>query len=290
MNDHPVPVAHVRVHDVAMAYRSTGSGDPVVFLHGNPTSSYLWRDVLPRVAHRGRCIAPDLVGMGVSGKLPAAGPGSYRFVEHRRHLDGLLDRLGVRTGVVLVGHDWGGVLAVDWARRHPGAVRGIAYMETLVAPVSWAGPNAPDPALFGPLRGPEGERLVLEENVFVEKVLPAGTLRRLTDEEMDAYRAPYREPGESRRPTLTWPREIPIDGSPADVEEIVTRNAAWMASSPVPKLFVDGDPGALLTGPLREQCRRWPAQDEVTVPGLHFLPEDSAPQIADALDAWLGRL
>jgi haloalkane dehalogenase len=196
----------------------------------------------------------------------------------------------VHTGVVLVGHDWGGVLAVDWARRHPGAVRGIAYMETLVAPVSWAGPNAPDPALFGPLRSPEGERLVLEENVFVEKVLPAGTLRRLTDEEMDAYRAPYREPGESRRPTLTWPREIPIDGSPADVEEIVTRNAAWMASSPVPKLFVDGDPGALLTGPLRERCRRWPAQEEVTVPGLHFLPEDSAPQIADALDAWLGRL
>ena len=182
------------------------------------------------------------------------------------------------------------MLAVDWARRHPGAVRGIAYLETLVAPVSWAGPNAPDPALFGPLRGPDGERLVLAENVFVEKVLPAGTLRKLTAEEMDAYRTPYREPGESRRPTLTWPREIPIDGEPADVHEIVTRNAQWMASSPVPKLFVNGDPGALLTGPLREQCRRWPAQDEVTVPGLHFLPEDSAAAIADALDVWLRAL
>ena len=149
---------------------------------------------------------------------------------------------------MLVGHDWGGVLAVDWARRHPDAVRGIAYLETLVAPVSWAGPNAPDPALFGPLRGPGGERLVLAENVFVEKVLQAGTVRTLTGEEMDTYRAPYREPGESRRPTLTWPREIPIDGEPPDVHEIVTRNARWMVSSPVPKLFVNGDPGALLTG------------------------------------------
>jgi haloalkane dehalogenase len=283
-------VRYARVHGIRMAYREAGSGDPVVFLHGNPTSSYLWRDVLDRVAHRGRCLAPDLVGMGASDKLPGSEPGRYRFVEHRRHLDGLLDVLAVQRRVVLVGHDWGGVLAVDWARRHPGAVRGIAYLETLVDPVSWADENAPDPALFGPLRGPDGERLVLDENVFVEKVLPAGTLRQLTDEEMDAYRAPYREPGESRRPTLAWPREIPIDGEPADVHEIVTRNAEWMASSPVPKLFVNGDPGALLTGPLRERCRAWPAQVEVTVPGLHFLPEDSAPVIAAALDSWLGAL
>jgi haloalkane dehalogenase len=283
-------VRYARVHGLRMAYREVGTGDPVVFLHGNPTSSYLWRDVLGRAARHGRCVAPDLVGMGASDELPGSGPGSYRFVEHRRHLDGLLDALAVTERVVLVGHDWGGVLAFDWARRHPGAVRGIAYLETLVAPVSWDGPNAPDPGLFGPLRGPEGERLVLEENVFVEKVLPAGTLRTLSAEEMDAYRAPYRTPGESRRPTLTWPREIPIDGDPADVEEIVTRNAEWMASSPVPKLFIDGDPGALLTGPLRERCRRWPAQREVTVRGLHFLPEDSATEIADALDAWLPTL
>jgi haloalkane dehalogenase len=269
-----------------MAYREVGTGDPIVFLHGNPTSSYLWRHVLDQVAPLGRCLAPDLVGMGDSDKLPDAGPGSYRFVEHRRYLDALLDQLGVHERVVLVGHDWGGVLAMDWARRHPAAVRGIAYLETLVGPVSWAGPNAPDPELFGPLRGPEGERLVLEENVFVEKVLPAGTRRALTEVEMDSYRAPYRQPGESRRPTLSWPREIPIDGEPADVTDVVVRNADWMASSPVPKLFVNGDPGALLTGPLREQCRRWPAQHEVTVPGLHFLPEDSAPQIAHALTTW----
>ena len=170
---------YVRVHGLRMACREVGRGDPIVFLHGNPTSSYLWRAVLGRVAHHGRCLAPDLVGMGVSDKLPGSGPGSYRFVEHRHYLDALLDELGVHDRVVLVGHDWGGVLAVDWARRHPDAVRGIAYLETLVAPVSWAGPNAPDPALFGPLRGPAGERLVLTENVFVEKVLRAlGRQRR----------------------------------------------------------------------------------------------------------------
>ena len=277
---------YAQVHGLRMAYREVGTGDPIVFLHGNPTSSYLWRHLLDRVAPLGRCLAPDLVGMGNSDKLPDAGPGSYRFVEHRHYLDGLLDQLGVHERVVLVGHDWGGVLAMDWARRHPAAMRGIAYLETLVGPVSWAGANAPDPDLFGPLRSTEGERLVLEENVLVEKVLPAGTRRTLTAAEMDAYRAPYREPGESRRPTLSWPREIPIDGEPADVTDIVIGNAAWMASSSVPKLFVNGDPGALLTGPLREQCRRWPAQHEVTVPGLHFLPEDSAPQIAQALTSW----
>ena len=279
---------YAEVLGLRMAYREAGTGDPVVFLHGNPTSSYLWRDVLGPVADTGRwCVAPDLLGMGDSDKVGDPGPGSYRFVEHRRHLDALLARLGITDRVVLVGHDWGGVLAMDWARRHPHAVVAICYLETLVAPVSWAGENAPDPGLFRPLRSQDGERLVLADNVFVERVLPAGTLRELTDEEMTAYRAPYREPGESRRPTLTWPREIPIDGTPADVTALVTANAAWMAESPVPKLFVNGDPGALLTGPLREQCRRWPNQTEVTVPGLHFLPEDSAPLIAAALTRWL---
>ncbi len=284
------PVRYAEVHGLRMSYREAGAGDPIVLLHGNPTSSYLWRHVIGRVADHGRCLAPDLVGMGASDKVPGAGPGSYRFVEHRHYLDGLLDALGVRGRVVLVGHDWGGVLAMDRARRYPDAVRGVAYLETLVEPLSWGGSGAPDPGLFGPLRGPDGERLVLAENVFVEEVLPAGTRRRLTDEEMDAYRAPYREPGEGRRPTLTWPREIPLDGEPADVAAIVGRNADFMASSPVPKLFVDGDPGALLTGSPRERCRRWPAQQEVTVPGVHFLPEDAAPEIADALCAWLARL
>ena len=273
-----------------MYYVDEGEGKPVLFLHGNPTSSYLWRNVLDPLARHGRCLAPDLIGMGDSDPLPDSGPGRYRFVEHREHLDALLAALGVTADVVIVGHDWGGVLGVDWARRHPGAVRGIAYLETLVAPVSWHGENTPDPALFGPLRTDAGEQMVLHDNVFVEKVLPAGTRRTLTADEMAAYRAHYRQPGESRRPTLTWPREIPIDGHPADVHAIVTANARWMATSPVPKLFLNGDPGALLTGPLRQQCRTWPHQREVTVPGLHFLPEDAPHEIAIALDNWIATL
>ena len=271
------------VRGLRMAYREVGSGPPIVFLHGNPTSSYLWRNILDPLARHGRCLAPDLIGMGDSDPLPDSGPGRYRFVEHREHLDALLAALGVAADVVIVGHDWGGVLGVDWARRHPGAVRGIAYLETLVAPVSWHGENTPDPALFGPLRTDAGEELVLRDNVFVEKVLPAGTQRALSDDEMAAYRAPYLEPGESRRPTLTWPRGIPIDGQPADVAAVVTANAAWMATTPVPKLFVNGNPGALLTGPLRELCRRWPNQREVTVRGTHFIQEDSPHDIGRAV-------
>ncbi|GAB3827382.1 haloalkane dehalogenase [Kribbella italica] len=278
------------VHGVRMAWREVGSGPPVVFLHGNPTSSYLWRNVLDRVAQHGRCIAPDLVGMGASGKLPDSGPGRYRLVEHREYLDALLSALGVEKDVVFIGHDWGSVLGIDWCRRHPDAVRGIAYLETLAAPVAADSENAPDPELFGPLRGPAGETLVLDDNFFVEKVLPAGIQRTLAPDEMAAYRTPYEQPGESRRPTLTWAREIPMDGDPADVAEIVARNAEWMATSPIPKLFVNGDPGALLTGPLRTLCRQWPNQHEVTVPGLHFLPEDSPHQLATALNHWLTTL
>jgi haloalkane dehalogenase len=273
-----------------MAYRHCGEGDPVVLIHGNPTSSYLWRAVLPHLAGLGHCIAPDLIGMGGSDKLPGAGAGSYRYVEHREFLDAALAELGVAERVVLIGHDWGGVLAMDWARRHSDAVRGVAYLETLTGPVSWQGQNAPSPELFRPLRSADGERLVLTENVFVETVLPAGVLRRLDHEEMAAYREPFLEAGEPRRPTLAWPREIPIDGEPVDVHDVVVANATWMSSSPVPKLFVNGDPGALLTGPMRERSRTWPNQREVTVPGLHFLPEDAPHEIGTALAEWIRTL
>lgn len=277
-------IEHVEVDGIRFAYRTAGSGVPVVFLHGNPTSSYLWRNVLGPVSEVARCIAPDLAGMGGSGPIKR-----YRFADHSRYVDRLFEKLGL-TDVVLVGHDWGGVLAVDWARRHPSSVRGIAYLETLVAPVTWDSPNAPAPDLFRPLRGPDGEEMVLEQNVFIETVLQAGTLRQLAPDELAAYRAPYLEPGESRRPMLTWAREIPIDGTPADVHDIVTANAAWMAECPVPKLFINAEPGALLNGPLRDQCRTWPHQREVTVAGLHFLPEDSPAEIATALKAWLPSL
>lgn len=273
-----------------MAYREAGRGDPIVLLHGNPTSSYLWREVIPHLTGLGRCIALDLVGMGASAKLPDPDVGRYRFVEHRRFVAAALAALGVTERVILVGHDWGGVLAIDWARRHPSHVRGIAYLETLVAPVTSDSPNAPEPSLFGPLRGPDGERLVLDENIFVEVVLPAGTMREFSAAELAAYRAPFRDRGEPRRAMLTWAREIPIDGSPADVHQIVAENAAWMARTPIPKLFINGEPGALLTGPLRELCRRWPNQAEVTVPGVHFLPEDAPDAIGSGLARWIAGL
>ena len=273
-----------------MAYVEAGRGDPVVFLHGNPTSSYLWRNVMPHVVPLGRCIALDLIGMGDSDKLDDPGPERYRFVEHRQYLDAALAALGVESNVVWVVHDWGSALGFDWANRHRGATRGIAYMEALVRPVTWA--EWPEAArrVFQGFRSDAGEGMVLDNNVFVERVLPGSILRRLTEAEMAAYRAPYAEPGESRRPTLTWPREIPIDGEPEDVTRIVRDYAAWMAENDLPKLFVNADPGAILTGAQRECCRGWRNQEEVTVRGRHFIQEDSPDQIGQAVAAFVRRL
>jgi haloalkane dehalogenase len=270
-----------------MAYVEVGTGDPIVFLHGNPTSSYLWRDVIPEVAGLGRCLAPDLIGMGDSDKLPDAGQGSYRFVEHRRHLDALLDALGVHERVTLVLHDWGSALGFDWANRHRDAVRGIAYMEALVRPLTWAEWPEAGRAMFQAMRSPGGEEVVLQKNVFVERLLPASVLKPLDEETMAVYRAPFAAPGEDRRPTLTWPREIPFDGEPADVHEIIADYAAWLPTAPFPKLFVDADPGFLLTGPLREFARTWANQTEVRVAGSHFVQEDSGAEIGRAIADWL---
>ena len=273
-----------------MAYVELGRGDPVVFLHGNPTSSYLWRNVMPHVAPLGRCIALDLIGMGDSEKLDGSGPGRYRFVEHREFLDGALAALGVAANVAWVVHDWGSALGFDWANRHRGATRGIAYMEALVRPVTSA--EWPEAArrVFQGFRSDAGEGMVLENNVFVERVLPGSVLRPLTEAEMAVYRAPYTEPGESRRPTLTWPREIPIDGEPEDVTRIVRDYADWMAANDLPKLFVNADPGAILTGAQREFCRGWRNQEEVTVRGRHFIQEDSPDEIGQAVAAFVRRL
>ena len=270
----------------SMAYVEVGKGDPIVFLHGNPTSSYLWRNVIPHLEGQGRCIAPDLIGMGDSDKLEPSGPDRYRFVEHRAHLDALLETLGVRDNVTLVIHDWGSALGFDWANRHRDAVKGIAYMEAIVRPVVWADWPAGARKMFQAFRSPAGEDLILANNAFVERVLPASILRPLADAEMDEYRRPFREAGESRRPTLTWPRQIPIEGEPADVVAIVEAYGAWLAGSQVPKLFVDAEPGAILIGPQREFCRSWPNQREVTVKGSHFIQEDSPDEIAHAVAAW----
>ena len=273
-----------------MAYVETGEGDPVVFQHGNPTSSYLWRNVMPHVAPFARCIAIDLVGMGDSEKLDDSGPGRYRFVEHRAFLDAALAALGVESNVTWVVHDWGSALGFDWANRHRDATRGIAYMEAIVRPLTWA--EWPDKArrVFQGFRSEAGERMVLGDNVFVERVLPGSVLRELTGEEMAVYRAPYLEPGESRRPTLTWPREIPIEDTPSDVTEIVRSYAEWMSGNDLPKLFVNAEPGAILTGPQREFCRRWKNQEEVTVPGAHFIQEDSPHEIGQAVAAFVQRI
>jgi haloalkane dehalogenase len=276
----------VSVRGRQMAYVEVGSGDPIVFLHGNPTSSFLWRDVMPHCAALGRCIAPDLIGMGDSDKLESSGPDRYRFVEHREYLDALLEALDVRERVTLVVHDWGSALGFDWARRHAGAVAGIAYMEAIVEPLTWADWPEAARGIFQAFRSPAGESLVLERNLFVEAVLPGAVLRRLGDAEMDEYRRPFLRAGEDRRPMLTWPRQIPIDGEPADVAAIVRAYAEWLATSSVPKLFVDAEPGSILVGRQREACRRWPAQREVTVRGSHFVQEDSPAEIGMAVAAW----
>lgn len=273
-----------------MAYVEVGQGDPIVFLHGNPTSSYLWRNIIPHLESAGRCIAPDLIGMGDSDKLDDSGPKSYRFVEHRAYLDALLEKLGVTDRVTLVIHDWGSALGFDWAKRHPDRVKGIAYMEAIVQALAWA--DWPEGArqIFQGFRSDAGEEIVLEKNVFVERVLPASVLRGLTDDEMKVYRRPYLEAGESRRPTLTWPREIPIDNEPADVHQIVAEYGEWLSRSQVPKLFVNAKPGTILIGKQRKFCRSWPNQKEITVEGLHFIQEDAPEEIGKAIAEWYGTL
>ncbi len=281
------PRRRIAAGGTEISYVDTGDGDPIVFLHGNPTSSYLWRNVIPHLSPVGRCLAPDLMGMGESGSSPN---GSYRFTDHSAVLDGWFDAMGLTSGVTLVVHDWGSALGFHWAKRNPERVKGLVYMEAIVRPVTWE--EWPDAArqVFQGFRSPAGGEMVLEKNVFVERVLPGSVLRGLTEEEMEVYRRPYLETGESRRPTLTWPREIPIEGEPADVVKIVSDYSEWIASSEVPKLLINAEPGAILTGPQREFCRTWPNQQEVTVKGIHFIQEDSPDEIGRATAGWYRKL
>ena len=272
-----------------MAYVEVGSGDPIVFLHGNPTSSYLWRNIIPYVQEPGRCIAPDLIGMGDSDKLPNSGPNSYTFVEHRRYLDALLEALDVRERVTFVVHDWGSALGFDWAYRHPDAVRGIAYMEAIVKSRAWGELPEPGRSIFQALRTPAGEQMILEQNSFIEFNLPNTILRQLTEEEMAHYRRPFLEPGEGRRPMLSWARQLPFEGDPAEVTEIVTTYGAWLSSSSIPKLFIQSDPGTMPPSHL-EFCHSWPAQSEIIVRGRHYPQEDSPDEVGSALAAWLHNL
>lgn len=288
MTTTPLSKQYKTVNGKRMAYHDVGSGAAVVFLHGNPTSSYLWRNVIPHVSEQARCIVPDLIGQGDSDKLDDVGVDSYSFVEHRSYLDGLLDQLDLGDNVTLVIHDWGSALGFDWANRHRDRVAGIAYMEAIVRPVTWdAWPEAAVD-IFKAMRSEAGEDMVMRKNLFVEAILPSSIIRDLSDEEMNEYRRPFADPAD-RRPTLTWPRQIPIDGEPADVAEIVRAYADWLSTSDVPKLFVNADPGSILTGPQREFARTWPNQTEVTVSGTHFIQEDSPNEIGEAIANWLPR-
>lgn len=273
-----------------LAYVEAGEGSPIVLLHGNPTSSFLWRDAVPHLAGVGRVIVPDLLGMGDSAKLANSGPGAYRFVDHRRHLDALLQHLDVELDVTLILHDWGSALGFDWANRHRSAVRGIAYTEAIVRPLRWEEWPPAATGIFQSLRTDAGEAMILERNLFVERILPASVVKPLSPEVLDEYRRPFATSGEDRRPTLTWPRELPIDGEPADVVAIVADYAAWLAASDVPKLFVDAQPGSILIGRQREFCRAWPAQREVTVTASHFVPEDAGDELGRAVATWLADL
>lgn len=275
-----------QVHGKRIAYLEAGTGDPIVLLHGNPTSSYLWRNVIPELEGCGRVIVPDLIGHGDSDKLPASeGPDRYSFDVAFEYLDGLLRSIGAEHNVTLVIHDWGSGLGFHWARHNQERVRGIAYMEAIVMPITWEDWPEGARGIFQGFRSAKGEDLVLQRNMFVEAVLPSSILRDLTEEEMSAYRAPFDTP-EHRQPTLNWPRQIPIEGEPAHMVALVEAYGAFMAASPIPKLFINADPGSILVGKQREFCRSWPNQTEVTVKGLHFVQEDSPKEISRAVAAW----
>lgn len=288
MNTTEHPKKTVEVLGKTMSYVEMGEGDPIVFQHGNPTSSYLWRNIMPHAAHLGRCIALDLIGMGDSEKLEDSGPDRYTFAEHYQYFEAAMEALGITEKVTLVIHDWGSALGFHWANQHRDAVQGICYMEAIVAPMpTWDDFSKDAAPVFQGFRSPAGEEMVLEKNIFVERVLPGSVLRGLSEEEMAVYRRPFASPGEDRRPTLTWPRQIPIEGEPPEVVEIAEAYAEWLGGSNVKKLFINAEPGAILTGRMRDLCRSWPNQTEVTVAGSHFIQEDSPDEIGQALVEWI---
>lgn len=291
MKHHPISTddisyrKRVPVLDSNMAYVDVGEGDPIVFLHGNPTPSYLWRNIIPYSLPLGRCLAPDYVGMGNSG---LSTNGSYRFVDHRRYLDAWFEALQLTKNIILVVHDWGSALGFDWARRHPERVKGLVYMESIVRPFfSWDEWPEATREFFKAQRSSAGEELILEKNLFIEYLLP---LRGISEEAIEVYRRHYRNPGPLRQPMLTWSRELPIEGQPEDVVKIVDAYAHWLSTSPIPKLFINAEPAGFLIGAQREFCRMWPNQQEVTVKGAHFLQEDSPDDVGEAIARFVAKV
>ncbi len=269
-----------------IAYVEMGEGDPIIFQHGNPTSSYLWRNIMPQLQSLGRCIAMDLIGMGDSEKLEDKGNMTYSYDTHKKYFDGFLDAIGVESNATLVIHDWGSALGFDWANEHPQKVKAICYMEGIVQSMEWEDWNEDAKGIFQGFRSPAGEEMILEKNLFIEAVLPGSILRKLSDAEMNEYRRPFNDK-KSRRPTLDWPRQIPLENDPPEISRIVDSYSHWMAENNIPKLFINAEPGAILIGKQREFCRTWKNQKEVTVKGSHFIQEDSPNEIGNAIFDWL---
>ena len=289
-SEFPYQKSFKEVFGKKMAYVDKGKGDPIVFQHGNPTSSYLWRNIMPYAEKHGRIIAPDLIGMGDSDKLDNSGPDSYNFEDHSKYLYGLFDELNL-DNITFVIHDWGSALGFHWANLNHEKVKAIVYMEAITSPIaSWD--DWPEAArnIFQAFRSETGEELILEKNFFVERVLTGDIYRGLSEEEMTIYRKPFLEPGESRRPTLTWPRQIPVAGEPENIVNICQNYAKFMSETEIPKLFINAEPGSILVGSQREMARSWPNQKEVTVEGGHFIQEISPHQIGEALSNFLFNL
>ena len=276
----------ISINGKHLAYTESGSGDPIVFLHGNPTSSYLWRNITPYLESQGRCVCIDLIGMGDSDKLDNPDENSYRFEEHYHYINTAIESLTNGENITFVLHDWGSALGFNWCYHNPESVKGIAYMEAIVKELTWEDWRDEAKGIFQGFRSDAGESLVLEKNYFVERVLPGSIIRKLSDEEMEEYRRPFINEGEDRRPTLSWPREIPINNYPENVCAIVNRYAEWMLTNDLPKLFINAEPGAITTGRIRDFCRSWKNQTEITVKGIHFIQEDSPDEIGNAISSW----
>lgn len=286
MNSITLKKQKISINNKNIAYAESGSGDPIIFLHGNPTSSYLWRNITPHLESQGRCICIDLIGMGDSDKLDNPDENSYQFEEHYHYVNAAIESLTNGENTTFVIHDWGSALGFNWCYHNPDSVKGIAYMEAIVKEMTWEDWGDEAKGIFQGFRSDAGESLVLEKNYFVERVLPGSIIRRLRDEEIEEYRRPFLNPGEDRRPTLSWPREIPIEGQPANVCKIVNQYAEWMQTNDIPKLFINAEPGAITTGRIRDFCRSWKNQTEVTVKGIHFIQEDSPDDIGKAISTW----
>ena len=280
----------INVNGKRIAYDRTGQGSPIVFLHGNPTSSYLWRNIVPHLESVASCYVFDLIGMGDSDKLDKSGPDSYGFEEHFEYLDKAINEVVTDDKITLVLHDWGSALGFHWAFKNQDRVNGIAYMEGIVKELKWGEWNEQSRGLFQAMRSDAGEELILKKNIFIEKILTGSIMRDLSDEELDRYREPFNKPGEDRRSMLSWPRQIPIDGEPENVCKIVSEYSDWMSKNNMPKLFINAEPGAIIQGPVRDFCRTWNNQSEITVEGIHFIQEDSPNDIGNAIQKWYEKI